>query len=220
MDSLLTQRKTSPHFVYDYSETDSSTIDSISFYLERSYSKILKDFKQKSLPATKVKIYPDLKTFQLSINSPGAGPQMLATAFGKDEFRMASPSAWGEESNALIKYIPHEFTHCVHLNIDYAPNNPRWLWEGIAMYESDWFMHPGQLEFMKNKDYPSFNELKNGQEYFLGYVIIEAIKEIWGFDTVIQLIKNRGNVMKVLKLSQKEFENQIYDKIHSKYLND
>jgi uncharacterized protein YlzI (FlbEa/FlbD family) len=81
-------------------------------------------------------------------------------------------------------------------------------------------MHPGQLEFMKNKDYPSFNELKNGQEYFLGYVIIEAIKEIWGFDTVIQLIKNRGNVMKVLKLSQKEFENQIYDKIHSKYLND
>jgi hypothetical protein len=185
MDSLLQFKKRSKHFEFHYSNRDKEFIDSLAMNLERSYNKILADFRLKSLPLTKVKIYPDLKSFHLAINSPDAPPQVLATAFGKNEFRMASPATWGEESGTMIQNIIHEFTHCVHLNIDYSPNNPRWLWEGVAMYEAEWFLNPGEIEPIRNRNFPALRELNNGMEYMLGYVLIEAIKDKWGFNAVI-----------------------------------
>ena len=215
MDSAITLRRSSPHFEFWFSETDNKNVDSLIPYLENNYTKILTDFRLPSLPVTRVKIYPDFKTFHLSINQPGAPEQVMATAFGKDEFRMVSPSKGGEE---LMKFISHEFTHCVHLNIDYSPNNPRWLWEGVAMYESDWFMDPNQIDDIKNKKYPSLKTLGNGMEYMLGYVIIEAIKDLWSFDTVIELIRRQGNTQQVLNISEEEFQNKVFEQVYKKYV--
>jgi RNA polymerase sigma-70 factor (ECF subfamily) len=161
-------------------------------------------------------MYPDLKSFHLAINEPDAPAEILATAFGRSEFRMVSPSKGGPE---LMQFISHEFTHCVHLNIDYSPNNPRWLWEGVAMYESGWFMDPAQIDQIKNRNFPALQELGNGMEYALGYVIIEAIKDMWGFDAVIGLIKSRGDVEKVLSISEVKFEQDIFEHIYKKYVN-
>ena len=214
MDSILTGRRSSEHFECWFNASDAPHIDSLLLYLEKDYARILKDFKLSSLPTTRVKIYPDLKTFHLSINQPDAPPQVLATAFGKDEFRMVSPSQAGAD---ILPFISHEFIHCVHLNIDYSPNNPRWLWEGVAMYESGWFMDPKETDVIKNKQYPSLASLNNGLEYSLGYVIIEAIKDLWNFDTVIELIKLRGNVEKTVQLTQPEFDKKVFDQIYNKY---
>ena len=218
MDSVLPLKKRSKHFEFYYSNTDKHFIDSLTMNLEEKYDKILADFKLKSLPLTKVKIYPDLKSFHLAINSPGAPPQVLATAFGKNEFRMASPATWGEESGTMIQNITHEFTHCVHLNIDYSPNNPRWLWEGVAMYEAEWFLNPGEIEQIRNRNFPAFKDLNNGLEYMLGYVLIEAIKDKWSFNAVINLIKHQGNTQKVMGLPQKEFEEIVFNSIYQKYI--
>jgi hypothetical protein len=57
-------------------------------------------------------------------------------------------------------------------------------------------------------------------EYALGYVVIEAIKDLWGFDAVIGLIKNRGNVQKVLNISEEKFEKDIFEQIYKKYVAD
>ena len=192
MDSLLMLRRSTAHFKFWYSKTDMNSIDSLAASLEKSYNKILSDFKIKTLPSTRVKIYPDIKAFHLSINSPDAPAEVLATAYGKGEFRMVSPTKWGSENNMLMQYISHEFIHCVHLNIDYSPNNPRWLWEGIAMYKSGWFINPGEFDIIKNKNFPALSELNNGMEYALGYVIVEAIKDLWDFNAVLNLIKIRA----------------------------
>jgi len=48
--------------------------------------------------------------------------------------------------------------------------------------------------------------------------VIEAIKDLWGFDAVINLIKNHGDVEKVLNIDQKAFEEKIFDRIYSKYV--
>jgi hypothetical protein len=218
MDSVLPLKKRSKHFEFHYSNTDKHFIDSLTTNLEGKYNKILADFNLKSLPLTKVKIYSDLKTFHLAINSPGAPPQVLATAFGKNEFRMASPTTWGDEAGTMIQNIIHEFTHCVHLNIDYSPNNPRWLWEGVAMYEADWFLNPGEIEQIKKREFPALKDLNNGLEYMLGYVIIEAIKDKWSFSAVINLIKNQGNTQKVLGITDKEFEEIVFNSIYQKYI--
>lgn len=118
----------------------------------------------------------------------------------------------------LAHFAPHEFTHCVHLNIDYSPNNPRWLWEGVAQYEAGWFFDPNELDIIRKKEFPPLANLNNGMEYMLGFVIIEAIKELWGFDTVISLIKNRGEIQKVLKIDEKLFEEKVYAHIYGKYI--
>ena len=59
--------------------------------------------------------------------------------------------------------------------------------------------------------------LSNGLEYELGYVIIEAIKETWGFDKVVELIRKRGDTMAVFHVNQEVFEKKVYGHIYKKY---
>jgi hypothetical protein len=217
-DSLLPLRKTTEHFIFFYSEVDSDDIDALASRLETDYVKIVSDLKVANLPNTSVRIYSDLQSFHRGINFPDAPANILATAFGKNDFRMVSPKTAGADSLFIYKGMSHEFTHCVHLNIDYSPNNPRWLWEGVAMYEADWFLDPKELSYITSKKFPRLASLGNGMEYELGFVIIEAIRELWGFDTVIGLIKTRGDSNKVLQLSEKEFEKEIFSHIYSKYI--
>jgi len=218
MDSLLTASKRTPHFIVRYHPDDSGLIDSIAAGMEKKYDKILHDFSLQGLPFTTVRVYPDLPSFHKGINFPDAPDQVLATAFGKDDIRMVSPRNAGPESWMLAYAAPHEFTHCVHLNIDYSPNNPRWLWEGVAQYEADWFFNPKEIERIRQKNFPTLSALDNGMEYMLGFAVIEAIKDLWGFDTVVGLIKKRGDVKRVLKIDQKTFEERIFQRIYQKYV--
>jgi hypothetical protein len=215
MDKLLTEKKSSPHFYCHYSIVDSLSVDSVLYHLEKGYHRILADLKVDKIATITVKVYPDFKSFHRSINLPQAPDDLKATAFGKEEIRMVSPTKGGEE---LMKFISHEFTHCVHLNMDYSPNNPRWLWEGLAMYESSWFMDPKELPEIKSRNFPKLQDLANGYEYILGYVIIEAIKDTWGFEKVIELVKNRGNTEKVVGLPLDQFEVKVFDQIYKKYV--
>ncbi len=218
-DSLLTLKTRSEHFVFLCSEIDSTTIAHIASQLEANYNRILKDFNLDQLPPTTVRVYPNKQSFHQGINFPGAPDALLATAFGKDDVRMASPRGVdAEDSIMLIKMVTHEFTHCVHLNIDYSPNNPRWLWEGVANFEAGWFIDPGEQPAIRDKIFPPFATLTNGLEYDLGYVIIEAIRDIWGFDKVIELIKKRGNTIVALGVDQKAFEETVYQQIYRKYI--
>lgn len=218
MDSLLMLSKSTEHFLFMYSLTDSKSVDSIAVDFEKNYKKILDDLKLKEMPRVTVRIYPGLESFHKGINFLGAPNNILATAFGKDDLRMVSPRNAGPEGWMLSRVAPHEFMHCVHLNIDYAPNNPTWLWEGLAQYEARWFFNPADLDFIRKKEFPSFTDLHSGLDYMLGYVIIEAIKDIWGFDTVVSLLKSRGDAELALNMDQKSFERKIYEHIYTKYV--
>ena len=217
-DSLLVLKKSKEHFVLLYSEIDSVSVNYIADKLEEDYRRILNDFKIDKLPITTVRIYPDRESFKHGINFPNAPDEILATAFGKDDFRMISPNAEGMDSVMLMKGVTHEFTHCVHLNIDYSPSNPRWLWEGVAMFEAGWFLDPNEIDLIKNRNFPTLSTLGNGMEYMLGYTIIEAIRDMWGFDAVIDLIKNRGDVQATLNIGEREFEQKIFEHIYKKYI--
>jgi hypothetical protein len=217
-DALLTLKKSTDHFSYLYSNSDSANITRIAEILERDYKKIPADFKLTSLPVVTVRVFPNLLSFHQSINFPGAPKEMVATAFGKDDFRMVSPTAPDVDSAILMKGVTHEFTHVVHLNVDYSPNNPRWLWEGVAMYEANWFFDPAQLPGFKDKQFPPLATLSGGVEYVLGFVIIEAIVDTWGFDAIIDLVKKHGDVKAVLNLDEEEFEKKVYERIYNKYI--
>lgn len=218
MDSLLLSRKSTDHFLFLYAARDAATIDSLAMDMERNYKRILQDLQVNNIPKVSVRVYPDLESFHKGINFPNAPDQVLATAFGKDDVRMVSPHNAGPERWMLEYAAPHEFTHVVHLNISYAPNNPRWLWEGVAQYEAKWFFDPAELDFIQKKEFPALADLGNGMEYMLGFAVIEAIKEIWGFETVIRLIKANGDVQTTLGMSQEVFDAKIFHHIHQKYV--
>jgi|GEM_PF-4039813 hypothetical protein len=217
-DAGLTLKKTADHFVFLYSEADSGKIDRITEHLEQYYKKLLADFRLDPLPVVTVRVFPDLASFHEAVSFPHAPKEVMATAFGKDDLRMVSPAANEVDSLVLMKGIAHEFAHIVHLNVDYSPNNPRWLWEGLAMYESDWRFDPTQLPEITQRKFPPFGALAGWLEMVLGYVIIEAIADTYGFDAVIDLVKSRGDVKQVLKIDQERFEEIIYNKIYDKYV--
>ncbi len=217
-DSILNNKKLTPHFSFSFTEQDVAFVDTISRSLEKDYVKIKKDFRLDSLPVICVKIYPDRRSFNTGINYPAAPDHVLATAFGKDDIRIMSPIGMGDDSVMMVKGMLHEFVHCVHLNIDYSPNNPRWLWEGLAQFESNWFFDPSEIDEIRKRKFPRLARLGGGQEYTLGYALIEAITDLWGFDVVIELVKKRGDVNAVLGLSQKQFETSVFNHIYTKYV--
>jgi hypothetical protein len=217
-DALLTHRKSTDHFKFLYSLADSSNVGCIAGFLEENYDRVLHDLRVTKIPEIVVRIYPDIASFRNGINFPNAPDFIQATAFGKNDFRIVSPNIGNLDTAMYVKGAVHEFTHCVHLNIDYAPNNPRWLWEGIAMFESGWFFDPKDIDIIKNRQFPKLAELGNGMEYMLGFVILEAIRDIWGQAAIINLIKKRGSVKDVLNLSETDFEKQVFEHIYKKYI--
>jgi hypothetical protein len=217
-DALLTLHKSTAHFKFQYNQADSSGVYRIAGLLEENYDRILHDLSVSKIPVITVRIYPDIISFRKGINFPNAPDFIQATAFGKNDFRIVSPAIANMDTSMYAKGAVHEFTHCVHLNIDYAPNNPRWLWEGLAMLESGWFFDPKEIDIIKNRQFPKLGELGNGMEYMLGYVILEAIRDIWGQKAIIKLIKKRGSVKNVLNLSETDFEKQVFEHIYKKYI--
>ena len=120
----------------------------------------------------------------------------------------------------------HEFAHLVTMQVNSTiSNNPRWLWEAVALYENNEFVDPKLLSYMVSGNYPTLAELNtdynvsNHSIYDVGYVLLEYVVLTWGMNTVIELIKNNGNLSNSLGMTTQEFESGWYQFVEEKYLN-
>ena len=120
----------------------------------------------------------------------------------------------------------HEFAHLVTMQINNTiPNNPRWLWESVALYENNEFVNPNELSYMVSGNYPILNELNtdynssNHYIYDVGYILLEYIVQTWGMDGVIGLVQNNGNITNQLGITTQEFESGWYQFVVNKYMN-
>jgi hypothetical protein len=118
----------------------------------------------------------------------------------------------------------HEFAHCVSMYLnDTIANNPRWLWETVAVYMSQDFVHPNSLSYMVEGNYPTIDQLNssyysNQDIYRVGYVLGEYIVENWGMAALRNLILQNGDIEAVLGISVQEFEDGWYDWLENTYL--
>jgi hypothetical protein len=119
----------------------------------------------------------------------------------------------------------HEFVHVVSLNVNSTiGNNPRWLWEAVAVYYANDFTDPGTLSYIKAGDYPTIAELNadfntgNHKIYQLGYSLVEYIISRWGEAVVVNLIKSNGNIKMSIDVTTTEFESGWRSFIENKYL--
>jgi hypothetical protein len=118
----------------------------------------------------------------------------------------------------------HEFSHVVSLNVNREfANNPRWLWEAVAIYEAQEFVDPKKVQYMVEGDYPTLSELNLGfgtggnRIYSLGYILAEYVVEGWGMEALRGLIESNGNMISVLGVDIKEFENGWHEWLERKF---
>jgi len=109
----------------------------------------------------------------------------------------------------------HEFAHCVSLEVnDSFGNNPRWLWESVAVYESNQFRDPRTLSYMTSLTPPTFaslNSFDNTRVYEVGYTIGEFIVAQWGRPLLRSLIASNGDITGALGISPAQFERDWFN---------
>ena len=220
------QTTNSEHFNFYFTANDQKNQTQIVQHLETSYERVKADLRVTSLPKINVHFYATFNVFRAAIGMPNAPSWVVGIATSATELHLMSPSspALNRALDEMLAIAVHEFTHCVTLHIEpRIANNPRWLWEGIALFEAGQFVNPRRLAYMIEGHPPTLAELNanwqtNSQVYDLGYLLVEYIVEKWGRQQVVDLIKSLGDVSSVLGISVSEFEKGWYEFVKGKYL--
>ena len=116
-------------------------------------------------------------------------------------------------SNVALNAV-HEFAHIVTMAVQAdAPNNPRWLWESVAVFENGELVDPHVWPFLPNGPFPTLTQLNGDPNvstvvYQVGYTIAEFIVNRFGRSALLQLIQTHGDIPGVLGISVTEFESQ------------
>jgi hypothetical protein len=188
--------------------------------LEDNYARILEDLKVEKMDPVKVEIWNDETQFQ-NVMKRDLGTNFLGATgyvYGKNNVRILN------RGNAAMIAL-HEFSHTVSLYVNNKiGNNPRWLWEAIALYETGDFVNPKSVSYLVAGNFPTLNELNtdynqgNQKIYQVGYLISEYIIYSWGRDKYVQLIKKNGDIQSALEISVEEFEAVWKNFVINKYL--
>jgi len=218
--SAMSLRDESDHFLFYFDGGSVSRIRPIMDELEENYGRIVDDLGVDSMPVVSVKIWSSRRDFYeemerlLKVSYPGADGYV----FGPDELHVRLVS--NAPGNAV-----HEFAHVVSLNLNLRfGNNPRWLWEAVAIYEAEEFVHPASLQFMVNGDYPGIPELNSdfgtggNRIYSVGYVLTEYIIDGWGMEALRDLIVADGDLESALGMGTGKFEVGWHHWLEAEYL--
>jgi hypothetical protein len=198
-----------------------SIISPINTLLNDNYSRVLNDLEVSSMSKVSVKIW----------NSETRFLDDMEQAIGQ---RYQGASGWVYSSSDIrILYrgsntsqiVLHEFCHAVSLVVNSSiGNNPRWLWEAVAIYEAGEFVNPKTLSYLVNGNFPTLLDLNADfsvnalKVYDLGYLIGEFIVEKYGKSKFVELIQINGDIQQTLQCSAEDFEMDWKEFVVTKYL--
>lgn len=218
---------TSEHFeLYYSSENESNKFyasDSLKI-LEEEYDRILEylDVDEKNMPVVKINMYDEYEPLRQSfIKETNFDPDIMNGIYGayinSNNFyftRMYKGKKVDIKTTAL-----HEFTHNVTMAL--ASSKPRvdWLWDGVAMYlsqEKD--RSEPYYEELINSGIPEIYTLKNNDKdrYIYGYSMVEYIVEEYGREKLVELLREYGDIEKVLNITESEFREGWIEFLKSK----
>lgn len=216
----------SAHFKFHLTEFDHANIASIAQHLENNYSRVIADLSASNLPIINIQFYSNQSVLHQTLNFPNSPAWLVGAATARDQIHMMSPTApnLNRAFDEMLAILVHEFTHCVTLNmVSSSANFPRWLWEGVALYEAGQFVHPNRIAYLVNGNPPTLAGLNanwqtNTQIYDVGYLLVEYIVEMWGKPQLANWIRAFGNIQAVLGISVTAFESGWYAFVRAKYL--
>lgn len=214
----------SPHFVFSYTTLDAGNIASIASVVEGQYPRIVDDLGAGAMPPVNVTLYLD-HAVMVAATQAIAG-FIPATASGlvtaDNQIHLMSPNApaWGP-FDRMVSNLVHEFAHCVSLRVNpRIGNNPRWLWESVAIYESRQPVDLRTLGYMVALAPPSLeslNSFDNSRVYEVGYSIAEFIVARWGQRALRDLVAANGDTAAVLGVTPADFHRDWFAFARQRY---
>lgn len=212
---------TNEHFEFIlYDGLNENIIPNISKKLEDNLPRVLDDLGVSNISKIKVKIWQD-ETNYLNAQQKDLGvkyPGSTGYVYGIAEVRILN------RGNASLTVL-HEVCHVISMYVNSSiPNNPRWLWEAVALYESQDFTHPKNISYLVQGNFPTLAELSsdfnsgNQKIYQVGYLLSEFIINTWGKPGYISIIKSNGNIQSTFGITNKQFEEDWKVFVTDKYL--
>ena len=197
-----------------------TVLQTIADALESAYPRVTADLHTGELPIVSAYVWTDQTSFYAAMQSnigqlyPGTKGYVFATS----NVAVLAVAAAG----AVAETAAHEFIHVATMAVNPSiPNNPRWLWETVALYENGEFVNPATLAYMRTGQLPtlaalnaSFNDSR--RIYEVGYVLGEFIVANWGLDGLVRLVQSNANVSATFGLSVADFEARWYAFLEAK----
>jgi len=219
--SAQSEEVDNPHFDFLlYDGLNESITTEMSLVLENNFERITTDLNVEDMPLVTLRLWGDYEHFLTDMVTIIGTRYDGATGYvtNRNEICM-----FHTNRNPLTAV--HEFAHLVSIQVNGTiPNNPRWLWESVAIYESQDFIDPQNLPYIVAGNYPTLYNLNtdfNSSDhsiYSVGYVLLEYIIDSWGMDAVITLIETNGHIQSSLGITIEEFETGWHQFLQEKYL--
>lgn len=204
-----------------FNELEPETASSLVKYLESNYLRVMQDLNVSEMPLVTVHIYANYKSLYtaqedlLGRSYGGSGGFVYWVPDREPEIHAIYDERF-EGNRQHTTSLLHEFAHLVSTAVNPSiSNNPRWLWETIALYEARQYPNNlAQIDYIAAGDYPSFPDLNRGLNaseiprpiYHVGYVIGEYIVANWGQEGLISLLNSNGNTTESLGVPESDFE--------------
>lgn len=202
----LELRWQSEHFRIFAGATPDGIVRATADRLESEFARILTAFELSTVPGVTVRIWQDEATYSAElVRYFGVRYQATGYITGPAELRLLATPQLGQ--NAV-----HEFVHAASLAVNPSlANNPRWLWETVAVYVSGERVDPRSLDYLRRGAFPTLQQLNAEpnaatQIYEVGFLLGEFVVARWGPAALVSLIRANGDVSGVLGLSVSAFE--------------
>ena len=211
------------HFTIYYTELDDANIDIVADSLESNYVPILYRLQSDTMPMVKLHYYTNIEALKRAVKDvePNLPDFAIGLATNISEIHLLSPNLQMLDFQFMVKNTIHEFVHCVSYNINPSiANNPRWLWEAVAQFESGQVYNPTTLQYLVDQKPPSMeslNQFSNMYIYEVGGFIAQFLKANYGEHILHELIENNGDIEKSLGLKESEFTDAWFGFVKETY---
>jgi hypothetical protein len=208
---------TTAQFRITYTSQDPSAVATIAAAADAEAPRILGELGMTGMPEVRVTYYASHSAMADAVRPiVGALPSFASglVTSARDIHLVwvapASPDALRQASTRLA----HEFSHCVTLQRNAsAANNPRWLWETLAIYTARDRSDPSRLTAVLAGSRPTLTQLNSFDTtivYDVGFSLGEYIVDQRGLEVLRALMMSNGDTRAVLGLATDDFLDQWF----------
>ena len=216
--AALALRLETAHFRIYADAVPEAVLQEVAAALERELPRFQADLQVAAIRTLTVRVFQDEAAWYGEVQRYfGRRIETSGYVTGPEELRVLAGSR-------VARNASHELAHCVSLYTNPTiANNPRWLWESVALYENGELVDPRTLPYMVAATPPTLAELDadvtaSRRVYEVGYTIGEFVVARDGQAALVRLVRANGDTAAVLGLTPAAFEEAWFGFVRERYL--